>query len=109
MPRKGQNQKGRVDFILIESALSGAKRVVMLAHPRAPPIFPSGSNARPLGRCTNKQDDILQTDQFQREHVNMGIAIVVPVQKIIETMNQPKLVKRRERDMARIAPSKPGS
>ena len=50
-----------------------------------------------------KQDEVLQTDQFQREHVNMGIAIVVPVQKSIETLDQEKLAGAREKEKARLA------
>lgn len=41
-----------------------------------------------------RQDDTFDIDQFEIEKVNMGIAIVVPVTKIIETLNQDDIRKR---------------
>ncbi|MDA2916689.1 serine protease [Nitrospinae bacterium AH_259_B05_G02_I21] len=41
--------------------------------------------------------DMLVEDILTDERINMGIAIVVPIQKILEVINQEELVERRDR------------
>jgi hypothetical protein len=52
-----------------------------------------------------KESDINQPHPKpdRRHGVNMGIAIVIPVEKILETINQPELKALRDRDEAENA------
>lgn len=43
-----------------------------------------------------RQDDTFDVDLFENEKVNMGIAIVIPVSKILETLNQEDFKKALE-------------
>ena len=52
----------------------------------------------------NKNDNLV-SDSEQSEAVNMGIAIVIPAEKILEVINQPKLAEKRKRDERECKPS----
>ena len=65
--------------------LTGVRNNVFTVGP--PPIYLLGLMHGHWDAEVTKNDSI-QKDQFERERVNMGIAIVVPVQKIIETVDQ---------------------
>ena len=89
---------GPMDAFLIEArsigGLSGSPVFVHLTGVRnnvftvgPPPIYLLGLMHGHWDAEVTKNDSI-QKDQFERERVNMGIAIVVPVQKIIETVDQ---------------------
>jgi hypothetical protein len=109
---KVKTKAGEVDAFLIEASsiggLSGSPVFVQLVGPRkglgfgARSVFLLGLIHGHWDIDANKQDETLQADQFEKERVNMGIAIVVPMQKIMETVNQPKLADAREMEKARL-------
>ncbi|MCH8323407.1 MAG: hypothetical protein IIB64_10115 [Proteobacteria bacterium] len=95
---KIETKMGAIDAYLVETrsigGLSGSPVFVHLTGVRkgklslgTEPIFWLGLMH---GHWDAKvhQDEALDADPFEEEKVNMGIAIVVPVSKILETLNQ---------------------
>ncbi len=96
---------GEIQAYLIEArsigGLSGSPVFVHLGGIRLGQI--SGGGFRWLGLIHGHWDlpiselDAVTSDALRMENVNMGIAIVVPVDKIIEVLNQEALMTRRKK------------
>lgn len=107
---KVSTQDGDMDVILIESrsigGLSGSPVFLHLSGSRTlngKVVFQNGSTVRLLGLVHGhfekmaKRDDYVSVDSFKDETFNMGIAMVVPMGRILEVLNQPLLAEAREK------------
>ncbi len=106
MPEEPVNTKvGKIDAYLIEArsigGLSGSPVFVYLPEMRGRQLM---SNPRffLLGvmqghfNSERPKADYASDDALTEETINMGIGIVVPIEKVIEVMNQPKITKSEQ-------------
>lgn len=113
---------GDIDAFLVECrSIGGLSGSPVFAHLTAPRVTEDGVaelNIRTryvwlLGLIhghydapTPNEDTIvdLTTDneEFDRERINMGIAIVIPAKKIMDALNHPLMAKKREEEMKEV-------
>ncbi|HIJ43631.1 MAG: hypothetical protein QF511_04350 [Rhodospirillales bacterium] len=99
---------GNIDAYLVESrsigGLSGSPVFVHLSGVRKGKLALGSEPIFWLGLMHGhwdariRQDDTFEVDLFQHEKVNMGIAIVIPVLKIIETLDHKDFAETIEQD-----------
>lgn len=101
---------GRIEAYLVESrsigGLSGSPVFVDLRGQRAGKLTVGGQSFLLLGVMQGHWDhygdlpeyDLASDEDEERRRVNMGIAIVVPIQKVLETLDHPDLLARRRQE-----------